>query len=379
MAASVAFVAWALHWFSQQPYSISEHLQRVELPGVKTLLAHTIPSFFKQCLGEIFLLSLPVLLLFTPKIAGSRRAIRVTASVALFAIGFAGLLHMRHEHDKLFSYFPPYIYNNLWFRGFDQCPSYVGDLPLLLTDRIRVLLGFLSFVGLLGLIGALVTSKPEAEPMHDRDVVREGAVAWGTAKVLLLPSLVLYLMLLIPRHVSVGLNDRYLLFPEFVFLVFLSYWYQRRCSSHFPAVVWVLILVMGILDCGGMHDTFALYRAQETLLDQVTARGVTRNRIDGGTQYNGWTEMFSSGHANDPRITVPKGAYQPRPIYGDNDPCHTAGIDKYPSIHARYVVSLNPAACGGPTDVPPVTYRTFFSPHERRIYMVWGPESGPHS
>ena len=58
---------------------------------------------------------------------------------------------------------------------------------------------------------------------------------------------------------------------------------------------------------------------------------------------------------------------------GVSDPCRTNALDREPSVRARYVISFDPNACGGPSQVAPAVYSTFFSPHTRTMYAVVGP------
>ncbi len=373
VVAGTMLVALTLRWYSRQPYALPERVLPPDWHGMRFFLVHMLPFFVRLCVSEVLLLAMPLLLLFTPTMSRTRRTLVVSGGLILLGTLLSGYLFEVHKVHKLARLCVPYLYNSLWYTGFEEFSSYLGHPPLLLTPLVRAVVTALLFLGGLGFACAIWLGPRAGGTTAEEARAELGQLDTKSMYVLLVPVGVAYLLLLLPRHLSFGMLDRYFLFPEFLFLVFAMRVYQRNVRTELPGVVWGLIAVMAVLDVGGMHDVFALYRAQASLLQRIADEGVPRTEIDGGEQYDSWTELMTTGYVNDFRIETPRGAYRPVPEVWSGDPCRTYALDHELSVHGRYVVSFDPKACGGPSQVPPVTYTTFYAPHTRTMYAVIGP------
>ena len=375
--AGVLFVAVTLRWFGQQPYALPEHVVPPITTGVRFVLVHMIPLFVRLCVSEVLLLAMPLTLMFLPALFRKRRTLLLSSSVIVASVLVSTYLYKAHKVHKLARLCVPYLYNNLWYTGLEDFRAYLGNAPVVLTPTVRAVLTGLLFLGGLAFVCAIwLGPRAVGSGGDSRELGESEPLDVRSLAILLLPCGLAYLLLLLPRHLSMVMLDRYFLFPEFVFLVFATLLYQRNLRTQFAGGVWVSIAVLAVLDTGGMHDVFALYRAQSKLLGSISAQGVPRTAIDGGQQYNSWTELMVTGYVNDVRLVKPRGAYRPLPLVGLDDPCQTNALDHEPSVHAAYVVSFDPKACRGPAPVAPVTYTTFFAPHTRTMYAVVGPYGG---
>ncbi|MDE1163518.1 MAG: hypothetical protein PW792_16465 [Acidobacteriaceae bacterium] len=366
----IAGVFACLHWFNRQPYAIVEHLLPPQRPGIKLLVMRLI-QFGVQAGFELLLLSLPLLIALLPLAFRNRRAMKAAALWLLFVI--VRLAYLHHVH-KLFVWEIPYGYNNFWNEGFEYTRAYLGHAPLMITPLMRH-----SFLGLLiaaelGLIALFFLPTHTPVPQH---TTSDSSRKLSNFELLVLfgPCTVAYIALLIPRYIPVPrVLDRYMLFPEFVLLFVAVRLYQERVADHLPRTVWLSIALLSIFYVIGMRDAFSLFNAEAGLLHQVEASGVPRQQIDGGIQFNGWTQIMTAGSLNDPRIVKPIGTYTPiEPI--ENNSCITNGSDETPVVHGKYVISYDPNACGGRApEFAPYRFHTFFKPQERSLYMVKGPE-----
>ncbi len=356
-----------LRWFKVQPYSIGEPFLPPAIPAPRLLVFHYLVPFAKRTVCELLFLSMPLLLALLPGISRSRRT-RVAAGVCCVVAGVVALNAYRTH--TLLGWTFPYIFNGVWFGGFDDFHAYLGYGPVLLTLPVRVGLTVLLLLGGLALVSVLVVGRRVVDV---EDARGSGSVTGSDLAVVLLPCTLAYLLLLVTRLITTSFLDRYLLFPEFAFLVMAVSFYQRNVRQGLPRGVWGTIALGGVLSAAGLHDTFALYRAQAALLAEMQTAGVPRTAIDGGAQFNGWTQIVTAEHLNDRRINTPLNIYLPLPRVPTDDPCRTEDLQLTPAVRARYVVSFDPGACGGPSAFPPVAFRTWFGPHERTMYAVKGP------
>lgn len=368
----IAMIPICMHWFSLQPYSIPESISAQGL-SLKHLVRVAVPDFLEQIGFELLFLMMPLLLCFLPLVGRSRRSI-----VALSLVVSYWVIRIPHLYrgGDLMTWAVPYLFNNLWFSGWEDFPSYVGRPALLLTYNVRLLLTILVFAAEAGLISLLFLERPGLQMVRAVASTSERGsrqLSVEQLAVLFGPCTFAYVILLLPRFLAQGLLDRYLLFPEAVLLGAIILVYQHKVRPALPAAAWALISVFVTVNTMGMHDTFNLFRAQTRLLERLQLAGVSRLEVDGGTQFNGWSEILQTGHLNDPRIRFPAGAFHPVKIMKWSDTCHTPFLELMPSVHGRYVVSFDPNACGGRTGYEE-SFSTWLGPRRESLYVVKGRE-----
>lgn len=370
---AVGMIPFFLWWFNRQPYSIPESAFPAQAPSLAHLVTVDLPNFIERAGFEVLFLTTPLLLCFLRTVGRSRRAL-----LALSLVLSYWCIRIPHLHrgGDLWTWGVPYIANNFWFSGWEEFPSYVGKPALLLTPHVRLVLTVLVLAGELGLINLLLLRRPAAADSLPVAVapVRVMPRLSPTQLLLLLgPCTLAYLILLLPRFLYPGLLDRYLMFPAAILLGVAVLLYQAKVSSRLPGAVWIFAACYMAVNVMGMHDTFDLFRAQAKLLARLQGAGVPRVQVDGGAQFNGWTEILQSGHLNDPRIRIPAGVYRPMPLIHSTDRCHTRYLELTPSVHAKYVVSFDPNACGGRTGYEEA-FSSWLGPNRQVLYAVRGPE-----
>ncbi|MFC6645962.1 ArnT family glycosyltransferase [Granulicella cerasi] len=373
MLLGIATMLWFLHWYSHQPYVIVEHLLPAVTPGMK-LLAIRLVEFVIATSFETLLLAMPLLIALAPAVFRQRRAQIAAGIWLLFAA--ARLTQLAHHH-KLFVWEIPYAYNNFFEHGFIYFSSYLGTAPLLITPVMKhlfLLFMLITQVALIATCFSKPASRDKIESASNEPPVGRRLSGYELV-VLLGPCVLAYCLLLIPRYVAIAMNlDRYILVPNFVLLFAVVWIYEQRLAYRLPRTAWVTILLFAVFYVAGVRDAFTLFRAQAQILQQTQNAGVPRTAIDGGIQYNTWTQITTVGYLNEQRMQNPSNLYKPMPDVGDNDPCQTEHMELTPVVRAQYVVSFDPNACRGlAPQFAPVHFETIFAPHQRTLYIVKGP------
>ena len=365
--AGVAMIPAFLSWFNKQPYSLPESVIPETALSLHATLLHLLPRFVLSIGFELSFLISPLLCLLLPAVFRNRRALLVGALVAAYWLIRIFVLHRDHS---FFLWEFPYMFNSLWFQGWEMFPAYLGSPAYILTDRIRLCLTALVFTTELVFVGLIATPTRRE---HTRLTTTTSAYL-STHQLLLLfgPCTLAYLILLFPRFIAAGLLDRYMLFPEFILLGVTTLLYQSKIRPSLPSFLWLGILGYIALNSMGLHDTFNLFRAQTTLLERLQDAGIPRTQLDGGAQFNGWTEILTTGHLNEPHIRVPAGLYKPVPVVSSHDSCHTRYLELTPSVHAHFVVSFDQHACGGRSAFEE-SYTSWLGPRSQTLYAVNGP------
>jgi hypothetical protein len=144
-----------------------------------------------------------------------------------------------------------------------------------------------------------------------------------------------YFALLLPRCVVNQMYDRYLLplIPCVSIPVLLAYQHQPPRAgplkrSLMPAACFAL-LMLALLGWALTQDDLALGRARVAAIHALLAAGIAPNHIDGGFDFNLWTQLELTGHVNDSRIKLPAHAYDPsRPVWPDFSPAYRVEFSK---------------------------------------------------
>jgi hypothetical protein len=351
----VVFILACVHWFSQQPYGQHEAILLNPFP-----LWRPAYQLFRVYMGLPFLL-LPIMTLFLPQVRRNRprtvAVICVPGFVYLFLATFPS--HLRGDFQL-----EPFLGDWVEEHGIYGFIELKGKMPMFLNGGERDVLTFACIGGLIGLLSALwhLRGKPPV-------TVHPSGVTWRQFSVLLVPYLIVYTLLLVPRGVHVILPDRYALgmLPVLVFL--LVRYYQDRISPRLPWAGYALVAFMGAYSVVSVHNWFALYRARVVLAAEMRAAGFPDTSVDNGWEYNYEVEIKQNGYINDPRIAIPKDAYK---VVGPPPPgpCHARWYDATPHVHPVFGVSFVPNACYGPAPFAPVHYDRWLAPSQGTLYVV---------
>lgn len=190
------------------------------------------------------------------------------------------------------------------------------------------------------------------------------------AFVLFAPFSLCYLCVLFSLASQSLFFDRYLLVLLPMAIAFTILLYQQKVSPNLPTISTVTLAVYAILAVAGTHDWFAWQRALLAAIEEVRSSGVPRNEIQGGLEYDGWTQIGDGGHVNNDGIKVPPSAYDPNPkvpkVAAD---CQLQTASNMPAVQPLYTVAFNPKPCLLPSRYPPVQYRTWLPPFHGTVYV----------
>jgi hypothetical protein len=361
-------VHFCMKWFAGQPNASIDNLMDGPVDGqMFTHLAWNGVSI----LLSILLFLLPVMITLPLRIMwlGGKRAWLAVGVIALVLSLI--MLAVYREFRTLHTLGPlalPWLPNLVTQRGILQFGDMIGQQPDVLPMSIRVPLSIL--VVLCGISCAVyVLFTFDDRLSEDCTGSVEKGLSWTQTTVLLLPFSLAYLALLVPRAAFHSPFDRYLTPLMVVFAVFLLRYLQQRGGrpSHklSYASSFVILLVFTFFAVAGTHDLFAQYRAHVIVANEVTESGVPRTELEGGFEYNGWTQILTTGYVTDPYDRVP-GAPPPE---DDPDPCHYSTLNWTPAIRPEYALSYDPVSCYKPSHYPPVEYRTWLPPHAHWIYV----------
>ena len=355
----VAIVFYELRWFHHQPYSVPEDLVQGRISF--GILANLISNMGRLVL-EMPLLLLPILLGFIPAVPFfNRRAIRVIAIGGLFLVVFRLIQAARH---KLL--LAPYMIDYITIHGILDDLALHSPGPVVINPGARIVLTLLTEVSLLCLLAVLITRTKAQSPKSDLP----RSLSWHSLSVLLVPFTLSYLALLLPRALFDVIYDRYVLALMLTASIFILRFYQEEVRPRLPAAALVPIAIFAAFGVAGTHDCFALFRARLAVIDELRSAGVPATSIDGGLEYNGWNQIELARYINDPRIPVLPGDTF-RPFFSNSfGVCTPLHIDNFSATSPRYGMAYDPAACLGPADFAPVTYRTWLGPHSNTIYIV---------
>jgi Dolichyl-phosphate-mannose-protein mannosyltransferase len=344
----------ATNWLRAQPYAISDHILSQTHDRAKVV--HTVMDLISEALAGCLLL-LPVLIAFLVKFPWRNPRMRkqFVAVLILILLGVAAFV----LRDGQFPWLAPFSENFLNVRGL-WTVGVPGFRPEVFPMWARIGLTALTFAA----VAALLVCLWNMPRLKDRqqDVP---ALPWGAVLTLIVPYLLVYLGLLTTREI---IYERYVLPMMLVFLVLILRLYQQKLADKLPLLTIVVALAFAAYGIAVEHDLYAALRARVAAADELVAAGVSRDRFYAGYEYDGWTQMDITGYLNDNRVRLPANAYHPTPPQTAPAICQAWFADHTPSIHANYILTLDPT-CYTPSNFAPIPYFTWLAPHQHTIYV----------
>jgi hypothetical protein len=308
-------------------------------------------------------LVLPILLMFISALSWKNRGAVLFASVEALAFLLIGLAIA--VHGSLSAWLVPM--EDWTIYGAAISLPIQGLRPILRPIGPRILFTGATIAGVLCLI-AFALSRRTSSPTHPS--TQADRPSWHQLGILLAPFTLGYLALLLPRAIYVVVLDRYLLALTMVAVLALLRFYQDQVQARLHWASLILLAIFTAYSISATHDTFSMFRGRLAALNELHSGGIAATAINAGFDTNILTQIDQTGFLNDPRILVPEGAYIPPPPFPPLGNCHPLMAELLPSIHPRYALSFDPAACAGQSRFAPVTYREWLKPHSVTIYIV---------
>jgi Dolichyl-phosphate-mannose-protein mannosyltransferase len=354
-----------LRWFRVQPYAVVD----------KVFYHYHINSvFFAANTAVVSLLCLlPLMSAFVAKHPDGKR---FTQNVATITGASAGALlfwwAMKSPHDY-FRTAPFGVDGNYVALTGNLIGPILGFPPAVVPFAARVILAVAIFSGLSCFLVCLVCMRGKlfaADALTKCERSPYPYISNAYLVTLFWVFSLVYLFLIVTRNF---VYDRYFLPLQFVFALILVRVYRQTIGERLPLLCSVVGVIYAAYAIATMHDLFALDRARVDAANEIIATGVPRAAIEGGFEYDGWTQLEQNGHLNDSRIIVPVGAYQPWvPPVGPPPPC-IGWIRKFtPSLQPEFHLSHAPENCYKPSRFAPFVYETWLPPRRRTIYILEG-------
>ncbi len=362
---SVLSVAFFMHWFHAQPYVAIEKI---------FYKYHTYSALFAFSMAVTSLICLlPVMSAFLVRNSVGRRPARNIA-IAAAIVGFiffwwASTTQINYFRSFRRTPFSPFG-NYLTLEGVG-ISSILGDMPDVVPVFVRLMLTIATFAALSSFIVIFINSRSallaaDAHPTPGRCLYTYVPNAFLVT--LLVPFTMAYAFLILTRS---PVFDRYFLPLQFIFTFGLVRVYRQTISEKLPRLCLLIGLVYAVYGIAAMHDLFAFDRARVNAANEITATGIPRTAIEGGFEYDAWTQLEQTGYVNEPRMVVPSGAYKAW-IRPDNVPILCLGwFRSYsPSVHPLLHLSHQSDNCYEPSRFAPVAYETWLPPRHREIYIL---------
>lgn len=171
-----------------------------------------------------------------------------------------------------------------------------------------------------------------------------------------------YMALILPGSILGFAFDRYMLpiFPLAILAILMQVGRSRRSA---PPLAWVCLAVFAYYGIATTHDYIEAGRARIAAAQRLENRGIARDRISAGFEYDGWTELDRSGHANAVGYEdlvvddAPKGFW-------------FSFWDHTPDLRPDYVILNWTSPATGGNGESTFEYRTWLPPF-RRSAVVW--------
>ncbi len=360
-AVSALGIALYLRWFRVQPYAVID----------KVFYHYHINSLFFAANTAVvpLLCLLPVMSAFVAKHPDGKR---FAQNVATITGATAGALlfwwAMKSPHD----YFRTAPFgiggNNVALTGVGV-GSILGFPPAVVPFAARVFLAVAIFSALSGFLVCLVGMRGKLFAADVRAKCGQGYISNAYLVTLFWPFSLVYLFLSVTRN---SVYDRYFLPLQFIFTLILVRVYRQTIGERLPRLCSVVGVIYAAYAVATMHDLFAFDRARVDAANEIIAKGLPRTAIEGGFEYDGWTQLEQTGYVNDPRIIVPAGAYEPW-VPPDDPPLCIGYMRRFtpslqPSLHLSHVLGN----CYKLSRFAPFAYETWLPPRRRTIYILEG-------
>jgi hypothetical protein len=365
--AGVCAVFLCVHWFARQPYAIPTPILPQMPSSWLLFFAHVAISLNMLGAGVLCLLVvvLPVLVAWLPKFGW-----KMDSFLALFCMGALPLFAVKWVFGSRGEIWTPdTLYRELSTSRFVNLRWHMAMQQSLVPTPVQFAVSLFVLAAFFGFLIGVKEKGWRAEATGDSSMASR--IFW-----LLVPFSVSYLALLFLLSWQAQLYDRYMLDVMPGAIVVLLWLYQKCVRPRLPGYSTVVLAVYAVLAVAGTHSWFAAQRAELVAIHELREAGVPRTELIAGLAYDGWTQVGTGGNVNNPKIVLPKGAYEPRADLG-----HFTGACRYPflvgasAIHPKYAVSWGPEQCYLPSRFAPVHYVAWLPPFERVVEVQRVPQS----
>jgi hypothetical protein len=352
-----------LVWFLSHPYSVPETLDG---GAINAQIACIFAERVARGAITLLIFLLPVLTVALCSLWPVRRRIALPALAVVSPL--VGLLAILHHLGLTHVLNSPWLGNTFsnWGLLRDRMFSSAREIPLF----GRQVLFLVVVLCTLAVVGSFFVYRRRSAEQH---ATAQHTASWQSICLLLLPLLISYTILLVPRAAFRTIFDRYLLVTLAVTIVFPLVWHQEHVSDRIPVLSIALLGVFSVLAVADLHDLFSMSRAEVRMARALENVGVPRTEVDGGFAFDFETQARAWGYVNDWHIINPRDAYRPQPAVAEfqlgSYDCALSTWQRYlPAVHARYRIFTSPTPCVLPPDLPTQTYTTWLQPGKHYVF-----------
>lgn len=350
---------YATHWFAEQPYSIQTPIFP-QLSGSRRMLLHeflSVADSYGALLLCLMLVLFPVLVAWLPKFGR-----KLHHSLTLLVAGLLPMVAVVLLMKRYAEIWPPHVLFKELAMKKEVTMGWVMDAKHSLIPMPAQIV--ISLVFIAAALGMLFTIFGKGwDPIRTQEVHHARQLFW-----LLVPVSISYCLLLLPVELQGASFDRYVLGLMPFAIIGCIWLYQQYVGPELPAGSVAILAIYAMFAIAGTHDWFAWQRARLSAIQELRVAGVTRTEIQGGFEYDGWTQLKHGGYINDPRIEVPRNAYHPVPErFHIQDGCMHGYRAPYPVLHPKYAVGFGPEWCYLPSKFPAAHYTAWLPPFRRTI------------
>ena len=133
---------------------------------------------------------------------------------------------------------------------------------------------------------------------------------------------------------------------------------ERTHRARLPVITVIAAVLATVLAVVRTHDDMLAQEAVVRLQNRYLAMGLPRNQLETGMSEDGWFEVSTGHHINEPRIRNPRDAYHKRTLTPQQAACHSYFIPMAPDIHSNYTIAGGASPCFDPQPLAaePQTY-----------------------
>jgi hypothetical protein len=360
-AFSAAGIFACLRWWNRQPYGVPERI--AQGPVSSAMVAHLGAELLKALLCTC-LLVFPLLIAWLPRYKTFPQRIRVTLAALILALAAAA--YILHLHGTLEHRVAPWLGHVIGTESmFSSTGEMLGTRAVTLNLFWRTLLS----LGVIAAAGACLVDTWLCR-RHNQSVADEPDSRLRKAAYLLGLYTVCYCSLLVSRGLYSFIYDRYLLGVVPVAMIVILLLYETNVRKMLSLWPFFILAAISSYAVAATHDWFALSRARVQAVALVRAQGVPLRRIQGGFDFDGWTQLENAPSVNWAAIENPPNTYRPYgPDPGLASPCRLNFSAYTPTINPEYFVVFKPMPCLDASQFGPINYHNWLPPHTRSIFI----------
>jgi hypothetical protein len=362
----VAFILACVHWLNRQPYSLPEEI----FPKSKVPLTFMISRVGLDVVKEFFflaLLTLPLLLAWILRM--KRLGLTWLSLICVLTAAFQFSSFKMNRGYHLLPWVHDFV-GDLGLNAGSRFSWFLGRAPAVMNDRTRYVVSYIVMViAVVFVVDILRVRKTPIKKSIANWLKADPGVPSNQEFWIIVPFVVAYFVMLVPRSVDSQVLDRYLFALLPIAILWVLQLYRKYFSQPLPAASYVALAGIAIFSVGGTHDWFALNRARLQAASVLHSSGVPDNKMMLGLDYDSRTQFKYFPAIAAPRARVPDWIYHASPRPDLPDDCVIWSWEMTPAVRPEYFVVFSPLPCLVPSDFAPISYHAWLPPFHRTIYI----------